>query len=225
MLLVAQLMRVTIATAVFMLTGCPGAAPETPAGGDDTLEPDAATATPDTPANACPIAATTADTGALTALKSQRCNVPGTMGAQKWFRLSAALPAQATDIVQIELWDGRGAFTGATVAAGTYPLTGAELSPTTCGICVRAVGDKGAAGAKQYFATGGTVTVTSVGAAGATLSASVSNITFAEVDAAGAAVTGGCSANVSGAALSGTVQDVGGGGGGGGGQCPTTVGD
>ena len=218
-----DLFAVVIAT---LLVGCAGPAPSSTNNGDDAPMPDAST-TPDSPTQMamCPMAATTADTGALTAIKSQRCNVPGTMGAQKWYRLSASLPGQATDIVQLELWDAKGAFTGGTVQPGTYQLTGAELSMATCGVCLRAVGDKGTAGAKQYFATAGTVVVTTVGAAGTTFAATVTSATFAEVDATGAKVTGGCSAALAGAQVSGTIVDVGGGGGGGGGQCPATVGD
>ena len=83
---------------------------------------------------------------------------------------------------------------------------------------------KGETGTKTYFATGGTVQVTSVGIAGATLSAKITNATFAEVDAANAKVPNGCTTTVAGATLSGTIVDAGGGGGGGGG-CATTVGD
>ena len=59
-------------------------------GGDDTMAPDAATTT-----NLCPLPETTADTGALTALKAQRCNVSGSMGTRQWYRLSASLPGSA----------------------------------------------------------------------------------------------------------------------------------
>ncbi len=199
--------------------------------GDDAPAPDAA----DNPTpKVCPLPETTADMGTLSALKAQRCNVSGSMGTRKWYRLSATMPGGTTDVVQVELWDGQGAFAGGAVHTGTFQLTGAELDYATCGVCVRAVGDKGTTGAKTYFATGGTVEVTSVGAGGATLSAKITNITLAEVDATNKKVTGGCTANVAGATVTGTVQDLsgtgtggggGGGGGTGGGSCPTTVGD
>ena len=213
----------------FVFVGC--AAPSPEGGGDDGPTPDASTnPTPDGQQQAaCPLPDNMGDAGSLTALKSQRCNVPGTMGTRKWYRLSATLPNAPTDIVQLELWDGQGAFTGGVVRTGTFQITGAELSYATCGICLRAAGDKGTALAKTYFATGGTVEITSVGAAGSTLTAKITNATFAEVNAQNVKVTNGCAANLSNVQVSGTVVDVGGGGGGGGtgggAACPSTVGD
>jgi hypothetical protein len=207
------------------LVGCAGPAPKD-TGGDDTPVIDAPPQMIDATTSTCALPDDTAATGALTALKSQRCNVPGTMGAQKWYRLSASLPGSAMDIIQLELWDGRGPFTGGTVQPGTYTIAATDTL-ATCGVCLRAVGDKGAGTAKTYFATGGSVEVTAVGGAGATLSATITNAVFAEVDAAGNKVNAGCAANVASSSMSGTVVDVGGGGGGGGGggACPTTVGD
>jgi hypothetical protein len=131
------------------------------------------------------------------------------------------------DYVQLDLWDNKGAFAGGTVKPGTYQITGNDAAYATCGVCVRGLGDKGSAGQKEYFATGGTVTVTAVGAAGQPLAATMSNITLGEVDATShALVTSGCTASVAHTQMSGTLLQVtGGGGGGGGGTCPTTVGD
>ncbi|HWO26571.1 MAG TPA: hypothetical protein VNO30_47910 [Kofleriaceae bacterium] len=171
----------------------------------------------------CALPDSTADAGNLAATKAQQCNVPGSAGTKKWYRVAATLPG-TMDYVQIELWDGRGAFGAGAVAPGTYPISGAELNPTTCGICVRGLGDKGAATQKEYFATGGTVQVTSVGGAGTAVSVTLTNATFAEIDAAKATVAGGCTATVSRAKLDGTIVAVTGGGGGGGG-CPATIGD
>ncbi len=178
---------------------------------------------------ACPLPASTPDTGALTATKTQMCNVPGSQGAQHWYRLAATLPSGAMDYIQVDLWDNKGAFAGSTVKPGTYQITGNDAAYATCGICVRGLGDKGSAGQKEYFATGGTVTVTAVGGAGQPLSATLSNLTLAEVDSTShAPVASGCTASVANTQVSGTVAQVaggGGGGGGGGGACPTTVGD
>ena len=172
---------------------------------------------------------TSADAGSLTAAKAQLCNVPGSMGAAHWYRVAATLPGATTDYVQIELWDKVGAFSGTTVHTGTFPV---DTSPQSCGVCVRALGDKGLTTAKEYFATGGMVNVTMVGAAGTEIQATLSNVTFAEVDTNRAVMSSGCTATLAGAQLSGTVVQVGGtggsgggGGGGGGGSCPTTVGD
>ena len=212
---------------VVVSTGCvigepdPGAAGDD-GGGDDGPGP-GSNGTPRT----CSLPDTTADTGDLAALKAQQCNVSGTQGARKWYRLSATLPG-SMDVVQVELWDGLGAFTGGTVAVGTYPITGAELAPATCGVCVRGLGDKGQSTQKEYFATGGSVQITAVGGNGAPISATLTDATFAEIDpTARTPVSGGCTASVGRAKVSGTVVTVGGGGGGGGGggSCPATVGD
>jgi hypothetical protein len=173
----------------------------------------------------CALAATIADTGSLTALKANQCQVPGSMGARKWYRLTATLPGTTNDLVQIELWDGRGPFTGGVVTAGTYPISGANLDPATCGVCVRALGDKGTSTVKEYFATGGTVVVSAVGGNGATLAATLTGGTFVEIDpVTKAPVSGGCASSMTRVAASGTVVAMGGGGGGGG-NCPQTIGD
>ena len=48
-------------------------------------------------------------------------------------------------------------------AAGTYTVTAADQDPATCGVCIRAIGDKGAAGVQEFFARSGTVVVAAVG--------------------------------------------------------------
>src|SRR5678815_1007907 len=89
-------MRKLLPVLVFGVVGCVGAAPPGGgSGGDDDVQPDAGTIE-----NACPLA-DTQDTGDLTALKAQLCNVPGTQGARKYYRLSATVPgATGMDIVQ-----------------------------------------------------------------------------------------------------------------------------
>jgi hypothetical protein len=211
-----------ILLSLLMITGCVvgtddlGGGDDGGGGGDDPM-PD-----PQPQPRVCSLPETTADAGDLAALKAQQCNVPGSQGTLKWYRVAATLPG-SMDYVQVELWDGRGAFSGGAVAAGTYPITGAELDPATCGICVRGLGDKGAGTQKEYFATSGQVQVTAVGGTGAPVSVTLTNVTFAEVDAAKAAVLGGCSAAVARAKLDGTIVAVTGGGGGGG--CPDAIGD
>lgn len=64
------------------------------------------------------------------------------------------------DVVVLELYEGKGAFSGPP-AVGTYPLTGAELNYATCGVCVLLAADY-ADGGPSYFATGGSVTLSSV---------------------------------------------------------------
>ena len=90
------------------MTACMGGTTDPGGSGDDGMT------TPDAPTGQqanCPLPGTMADLGALPALKAQRCNVSGSMGARKWYRLSATMASG--DIVQIELWPYHGAFTGA----------------------------------------------------------------------------------------------------------------
>jgi hypothetical protein len=210
-------MRKTLLS-LLVVVGCGGGGGGSDDDGTDAGV-DAAVDAPKQPTCALPEA--TADTGNLAATKAQQCNVPGTMGAKKWYRLAATLPGAPMDFVQVELWDARGVFGTGAVAAGTYQITGAELNPATCGVCVRGLGDKGSGTQKEYFATAGTVQVTSIGGAGTAASVTLTNITFQEVDAAKLPVTGGCSAAVTRAKVDGTIVIVGGGSGG----CPGTVGD
>src|SRR5215510_4699091 len=129
--------------------GCVGSTPGSSGGGDDQQQPDAGTGTTQ---RSCPLPMTSADAGSLTATKAQLCNVPGSMGTAHWYRVAATLPGSTTSYVQIELYDKVGAFSGTTVHTGTFPV---DTNPQSCGVCVRALGDKGAATAKEYFATGG----------------------------------------------------------------------
>jgi hypothetical protein len=199
--------------------GCAGQAPD---GGDDDEMP------------VCPIPLSIPDAGTLTAAKAELCDVAGTMGAAHWYRLSATLPGSTTSFVQLELWDGRGAFLGGAVRTGTFTITGPDADPASCGVCVRGIGDKGGVDATEYFAIAGTVNVTAAGTDGQPLSAELSNLSFAELDpATQKTVASGCEAAVAGARIDGTVMKIGGGGGTsggggggmGGGQCASGVGD
>ncbi|MGC4116555.1 MAG: PPC domain-containing protein [Myxococcales bacterium] len=94
------------------------------------------------------------------------------------------LPASdgTADFLRVELYAGAGVFSGG-FAPGTYQLTGDETNYATCGLCVRILADvddsTGDVGA-FYMATGGTVELTAVGAAGFT--AKLTNVTFVHVD-------------------------------------------
>ena len=199
---------------------------DTPDAGPDS-RPDVDAQPDSTPQLVCALASSIPDTGSLTALKANQCQVPGSMGARKWYRLTATVPGTTNDLVQIELWDGRGPFTGGVVVAGTYTITGANADPALCGVCVRALGDKGTATVQEYFATGGTVVVSAVGGNGATLTATLTSGTFVQVDPTSKApITGGCTTSMARVAASGTVVTMGGGGGGGGGgNCLLGIGD
>lgn len=177
----------------------------------------------------CPLPETTADVGALTVTDTQLCNFPGSMGKQHWYRLVGMMPGSTVNYVQVELYDKIGPFVGTTVHTGTFAV---DPDPANCGVCVRGMGDKGAATAKEYYADGGTVNVTAVGAAGEPMAVTLSDLTFVQVDSDKKIMADGCTADVAAAALSGTVVQMGGtgggtggGGGGGKGNCPQTVGD
>jgi hypothetical protein len=173
-----------------------------------------------------------ADAGDLTALAAQRCNVSGSMGAKNWYRLSAMLP-DSSHVIQVELWPERGAFRSGPVRAGTFTLAGEDLDVATCGVCLRAMGDKDLPTQREYFAVAGTVEVTAVSPdEGEAFVATVTSASFAEVDADRVQVAGGCTLDLDRAKISGVVVIQGGGGGGGGGGgnggaggCKTTVGD
>jgi hypothetical protein len=171
------------------------------------------------------------DAGSVTALAAQRCNVPGSMGSQHWWRLLGAMDSDPTDIVQLELWPNQGAFAGGAVHTGTFTIMGDDADPAKCGVCVRAVGHHGTADQVLYFATSGTVNVVAFGDAPATFTADVANASFVEVSATNT-FSGSCGSslahvNVSGMVVNkgGTGGGGGGGGGGGPGGCKRTVGD
>lgn len=166
----------------------------------------------------------------LTALKANYCNVPGSMGQRKYYRLSAMLPG-TSDVVEVDLFDNLGAFKGGVVRTGTFQITGEDAAFSTCGVCVRALGDKGTAEQQEFFAVAGTVEITELGTSGQPISATLSNLRYVPVDNTTREVLAStCEAQVTGVKVSGTVVALGmggggGGGGGGGNNCPTVIGD
>ncbi len=89
------------------------------------------------------------------------------------------------DELEIDLYSGYGAFMSGTglVRNGTYTLgTGGEAMFSTCGACVVIDTDVSSQNVVTdfYYATGGTLTLTSVGTS--SLAGSLANVTFAHVD-------------------------------------------
>src|SRR5688572_9912553 len=82
----------------------------------------------------CPVGEAIPDAGTLTASKADRCNVMGSMGTRKWYKLAATLPDGT--IVQVELYDAAGAFAGGTVRTGSFEV---ETNFGSCGVCLRAL--------------------------------------------------------------------------------------
>lgn len=96
------------------------------------------------------------------------------------------------DTFFLKLTAGKGVFSGG-LANGSFPLAGADLDFTNCGLCVNIIADIGAMGpTKFYFADAGTVTLTSTSPPAGMLS----NVTFKEVTSGGAPVFGGCVASI-----------------------------
>jgi hypothetical protein len=92
-----------------------------------------------------------------------------------------------TDLIHLWVYDGFGSFgTGSAdkIKTGTYPLTGNETSFATCGICLFIDTDFVSGGMPKdtYFATGGSLNLTSVGSNGSgTFAGTLSNVTLAHV--------------------------------------------
>jgi hypothetical protein len=99
------------------------------------------------------------------------------------------------DDLFFRLVPNQGAFaTG--VAPGTYTIAGADASYNTCGLCTNLIADiKPTTGpSKFYFATSGSVTLTTVTPP---ISGSVANLHFVEIDiTTGTAVPNGCIADI-----------------------------
>ncbi|MGE0399765.1 MAG: hypothetical protein AB7T06_23830 [Kofleriaceae bacterium] len=93
----------------------------------------------------------------------------------------------------IKLNAGKGAFTGG-LANGTFPITGADASSPTCGLCVNIIADIVAmqGPSKFYFATAGSVTLTNTQPP----TGSVSDLSFVEVGVNGDVMPGGCTATI-----------------------------
>ena len=188
-----------VVAVIALATGCAARAESTgddddpPDGDPGTFdEPDAA-ALPDAapavaPDNACGVASTLGDLGALAA--TAQIGAQGDSGL-RIYSLGAPTPATAQtatpDVVYIELWDNYGVFANSVAQPGTYVIAGAELSYATCGVCVFALADFAEMGgpARILQATAGTVTVHAVATGpGAPLAVEVQGVQFQEVDAA-----------------------------------------
>ena len=83
------------------------------------------------------------------------------------------------DTLVIQLYQGFGGFGSGDVRTGTFPLTGADGVYSTCGACVFMATNVGSNSfADYYFATAGSLTLTSVTG---TLSGSLSGVTLTHV--------------------------------------------
>jgi hypothetical protein len=102
------------------------------------------------------------------------------------------------DDLFIRLVPGKGVFAGG-IAAGTYPIGGVDANFTTCGLCTNIVADVSNTGpAKFYYASSGTVTLTTVTAP---ITGTVQNLAFGEIDISTGAVNGPCTASITSASF------------------------
>jgi hypothetical protein len=122
------------------------------------------------------------------------------------------------DSFEIDLYEGFGAFGSGSgeIAKGTYTLSGDDLSFQKCGLCVQIYTDLDADGAPTefYFATAGSVTLSSVGTptgsnvSTGTLAGSLSNVAFAQWDGSADAAMGSCTSSITSLSFSGTIEPV-----------------
>lgn len=80
------------------------------------------------------------------------------------------------DTVIFQLFPGYGAFSGGSLAAGTYTIQGDDLAFETCGLCVLIAGQAG----QTFMATGGSFTL-SQAPSGPNFVGSMSNVAFRQV--------------------------------------------
>jgi hypothetical protein len=122
---------------------------------------------------------------------------PGTADLTVESSLTVVLdPGPPKDDFFVKLIAGQGAFAGGAIRTGTFALTGADASFTTCGLCINLIADivAGQGPRKFYFAESGTVTLTRADAtAGATpskIAGSAQNLHFVEIMVDGTRVPG-----------------------------------
>lgn len=103
------------------------------------------------------------------------------------------------DSLFVKLNANTGVFAGG-LATGTFTITGAESSLATCGLCVSLSADivSGVGPTKLYFAQSGSVTITSTDP----VAGSAQNLTLAEINLSGMAVTNGCTSKITSVAFS-----------------------
>jgi hypothetical protein len=110
-------------------------------------------------------------------------------------------PGPPKDDFFVKLEPGKGAFAGGALKTGTFPITGADASFTSCGLCIDIIADIVAnqGPTKFYAADSGTVTLTSASATGASpskIAGSAQNLHFVETNLDGTPVPGGCTATI-----------------------------
>ena len=97
------------------------------------------------------------------------------------------------DDLFFRLVPNKGAFS-AGLAPGTYTISGADANYTTCGLCTNLIADITMQGpSKFYFASSGTVTLTSVTAP---ITGTAHDLAFTEIDISTGATNGPCVSHI-----------------------------
>jgi hypothetical protein len=112
------------------------------------------------------------------------------------------------DVLQVELYAGFAAFAGADITPKTIQIAGDELNYKSCGACVRIFADSTMdSSAAQYFATGGTITLSSVSG---TFMGTLANVTLEKVtvadDFTSTPVGDGCTTKIVNATMNAALQ-------------------
>ena len=137
------------------------------------------------------------------AYDTTRCLITGNYGAlgaktgttsQGPTTLTVVLdPGPPRDSFFLKLTTGKGVFAGG-LQTGTFAISGADASSPTCGLCVNIIADivTGQGPSKFYYATSGSVTLTSTSPP----ASNATGLAFVEVGVDGTVMPGGCSATI-----------------------------
>ncbi len=139
----------------------------------------------------------------------------------RFLSVAANVSDSRVDLLLIELWDNYGAFEAGPIETGEFSIDGPETALASCGVCIRVLanvqqnGSGGLVVEKQYIATGGTVTVDSIGTRAGDeftgdYAGSVSGLTLAEIDPdneMGVPLAGGCESGIESASWDAVIEN------------------
>jgi hypothetical protein len=148
-----------IALGALLLAGCSDGDPASPTG-DGGVGPDSG--------GDCLVDRSYGDVGTVPSAISAAIRFDDSSGQAKSVTYIGALNGDQDQIV-IQLYRGFSVFTTGAIAPGTYAISGEELNYASCGVCVRMFADRIAGGGhplQDMMATGGTLVVSEIGAAG-----------------------------------------------------------
>jgi hypothetical protein len=146
-------------------------------GGDGGVGPDSG--------GQCAVVPSYGDVGTIPVATSAAIRLNDGNGEAKSITYVGALNGDQDQVV-IQLYRGFSVFTTHGIQEGSYEITGEELNYASCGVCVRMFADRlngGGHPLQDMMATGGTLVVTSIGAAGSGLfQAELKNASFEHVE-------------------------------------------